>query len=132
MTDAEIAELLRAEVADVIAVYRFGSTARGDAGPDSDVDLAVLARAPLPAVRRFEIQEALAARLGRDVDLVDLLGASTVMRMQVLSTGKLLASFDTAAQGDFEDRVFSAYARLNEERRGILDRIAREGSVHGR
>lgn len=132
MSDSEIAELVRAAVPDVIAVYRFGSTAGGTVHRGSDVDLAILAPAPLDPVRRFDLQERIAARLGRDVDLVDLRSASTVMRMQVISSGRSLASYDDAAQGAFEDHTFSAYARLNEERRQILQRIAHEGSVHGR
>ena len=36
-----------------------------------------------------------------------------------------------AAQERFEDLTYSAYARLNEERREILEQIRREGRVHG-
>jgi hypothetical protein len=53
------------------------------------------------------------------------------MRMQVISTGSLLAAFDPAAQERFEDLTYSAYARLNEERREILEQVRREGRVHG-
>lgn len=66
-----------------------------------------------------------------DVDLVDLSRASTVMRMQVISTGCPLAALDAAAQEAFEDLTYSACARLNEERREILEQIRREGRVHG-
>ena len=62
---------------------------------------------------------------------VDLARASTVMRMQVVSTGSLLEAIDGAAQERFEDLTYSAYARLNEERREILEQIRREGRVHG-
>lgn len=132
MTDAEIAQILRDAVPGLLAVYRFGSSVAGTARPDSDVDVAVLAAEPIDAVTRFEIQEDLGRRLGRDVDLIDLRQASTVMRMQVLSGGRLLASYDTAAQEAFEDHTYSAYARLNEERREILAQIRHEGRVHGR
>jgi hypothetical protein len=82
--------------------------------------------------RRFEIQETLAGKLGRDVDLVDLAAASTVMAMQVVANGTLLYEAPGDARGRFEDYTFSAYARLNEERRSILDRVRAEGSVYGR
>ena len=45
---------------------------------------------------------------------VDLRNASTVMRMQVISTGRRLATYDALAQEAFEDHTYSAYARLNE------------------
>ena len=92
----------------------------------------MLAREPIPPVRRFDLQEELAAGLGRDVDLVDLGAASPVLSIQVVARGALLYEEDSGARGEFEDRTFGAYARLNEERRGILERIAAEGTVHGR
>jgi predicted nucleotidyltransferase len=130
--DEATVDHLRRAVAGVIAVYRFGSTARGTATASSDTDIAILAGARLTPEQRFEAQETLAAKLGRDVDLVDLTAASTVMAMQVIAAGRLLYEADADARGRFEDYTFSAYARLNEERRGILDRVAAEGTVYGR
>lgn len=87
--------------------------------------------ATIDRVSRFEVQERLAARLHRDIDLVDLTTASTVLRMQVVSLGRAIRVSDSRRQGQFEDLVFSQYARLNEERREILERVEREGSVYG-
>lgn len=131
--DTRIVDELRRGLGDaVIAVYRFGSSARGDARPDSDCDVAVLARPGLAPFARFELQERLAAAIGRDVDLVDLSSASPVLAVQAVFHGVLLFESDAATRGAFEDYVLSSYARLNEERRGILERVAAEGSVHGR
>jgi predicted nucleotidyltransferase len=127
-----IIDLLRNAIGGLIAVYRFGSTVDGRAHRASDTDVAVLARAPILPVARFDVQERLAASLGRDVDLVDLAVASPVMAIQVVARGQLLYDGDSAARGRFEDLTFGAYARLNEERRGILERIAAEGTVYGR
>ena len=130
--DRHALEILRAAVPDVVAVYRFGSTSSGAAGPESDVDLAVLALTRLDAQARFELQGRLASVFRRPVDLVDLRAASTVMAMQVVGSGTVLYENDTAERARFEDLTYSLYARLNEERRGILDRVAREGAVYGR
>lgn len=130
--DSVIVEHLRQELAGVIAIYRFGSTATGTSTQGSDTDIAVLPAEPVSATRRFDVQESLAARLGSDCDLVDLAGASTVMAMQVITQGRLLFESDSDVRGRFEDRCFSAYARLNEERRGILERVKAEGTVYGR
>lgn len=127
-----IVDLLRDAIDDLIAVYRFGSTVDGLEHPASDTDVAVLARTPIGSVARFDIQERLATSLGRDVDLVDLAVASPVMAIQVVARGQLLYDGDSAARGRFEDLTFGTYARLNEERRGILERIAAEGTVYGR
>jgi predicted nucleotidyltransferase len=127
-----IVDLLRDAIDGLIAVYRFGSTVDGRTHQGSDTDVAVLARARLSPLVRFEIQERVAGRLGRDVDLVDLTAASPVLAIQVVAHGQLLYDGDAAARGRFEDLTFGTYARLNEERRGILERIAAEGTVYGR
>ncbi len=130
--DALIVDTIQAAVPALHAVYRFGSSATGTARPDSDIDLGLLADRPLDPRARFELQETLAIALRRSVDLVDLRSASTVMASQVVTTGIVIHDGAPHARGAFEDHVFSAYARLNEERRGILERIAAEGTVHGR
>ena len=117
---------------DAIAIYVFGSAAAGVDGPESDLDLAVLPAHPLDPVARFDLQEDLASALHTPVDLVDLRAASPVMAMQVLSTGRVLHDREPASRGRFEDLIFGAYARLNEERRAILQRVASEGTVYGR
>ena len=131
MNDGALTEFVRRTIPDFIALYRFGSQAKGHARLDSDMDLALLARHPIPPLRRFELAQELAAHLHRDVDLVDLYAASTVMRMQVISTGECLAAPDGAARREFEMYTYSDYARLNEERRDILKRISASGLVYG-
>jgi predicted nucleotidyltransferase len=130
--DALIIEFLRGALPDVVAIYRFGSTATGQAVRDSDVDIAALPALPLEPAFRWDLQERLAMALRRPVDLVDLLQASTVMRMQVLESAILLFDHDTPARLRFETAACSGYARLNEERRAILDQVRREGTVYGR
>jgi uncharacterized protein len=130
MNDHALIEHIRKSVPSLIALYRFGSQAKGTARPDSDIDLAVLARDPIPNIRRFELAQELATQLHRDVDLVDLRSASTVMRMQAISTGECLFSASNRLQGEFEDLVYSTYARLNEERREILNDVRARGSVY--
>ncbi|MDZ4857148.1 MAG: nucleotidyltransferase domain-containing protein [Nitrospirota bacterium] len=131
MDDRALIEHLRKSVPGLIALYRFGSQAKGTVRPDSDIDLAVLAHNPIPPMHRFELAQELAIQLHRDVDLVDLRTASTVMRMQVISTGECLDAPNEPTRREFEMYVFSDYARLNEERREILTRISASGLVYG-
>ena len=129
-----LADSLVATVSDripgLVAVYLFGSRAREDARPDSDIDLAVLTLGNLDPVERWKLQEDLAARAHQNVDLVDLRRASTVMRVQVLRDGRLLADVQPSVRASFEAIALSAYARLNEERREILNDIAARGRVY--
>jgi uncharacterized protein len=73
----------------------------------------------------------LAIQLHRDVDLVDLRSASTVMRMQILSTGTCLIGQEERARREFEMYAYSNNARLNEERREIVKGITNSGLVYG-
>lgn len=123
--------LLREALPDLKVVYVFGSAAQGQPlRPDSDVDLAVLPARPLDAVARWDLQERLAALLHRDVDLVDLRSASTVMRVQVLRTGRVLYEANPGTRQRFEMHALSAYALLNEERAAILEDIHERGQVY--
>jgi uncharacterized protein len=127
--DAAVAEVLR-EV-DAAAIYLFGSVAAGEEHASSDVDLAFLAARPLDPEARWRLQERIAARLGRSVDLVDLRAASTVMQVQIIDRGRLLHDARPTERAHFEAITLSEYADLNERRAGILADISARGAVHG-
>ncbi len=126
-----IVETLRAAVPGLIAVYLFGSAARGQRHQESDVDVAVLVTQPLSPQRRWTLQERLADQLHSDVDLVDLRAASTVMRAQVFASDVVLYEADTTARQRFEMHALSMYADLNETRAAILEDIHQRGKVYG-
>jgi predicted nucleotidyltransferase len=130
VTVEPLIELLRARIAGLVAVYVFGSTETGGAQASSDLDLAVLASSRMDPIGRWELQGDLARLAHLPVDLVDLRAASTVMQMQVVSTGRLLWMANRADVDRFEMYVLADYCRLNEERRAILDQIARRGQVY--
>ena len=130
MDESGIIRLLLAELPELQAAYVFGSEARGDSTPQSDIDLAILVPVALEAVARWELQEKLANLLRRDVDLVDLCTASAVMRASVLSDSRLLFDGAPTDRQLFEALALSDYARLNEERREILEQVRREGRVY--
>ena len=130
MTAAAL-QILRQRLPGLQAAYAFGSAARGEAHPESDLDLAVLLPTPLAPMDRFDAQEAVASVVGRDVDLVDLRAASTVMQVEVIGTGLVLLDVAPEARETFEMIALSQYALLNEERAGILADIAERGTVYG-
>lgn len=130
MTFDPILDLLRSRVAGLVAVYLFGSAETGGAHAGSDLDVAVLASSRLDPMARWDLQGDLAKHAGRSVDLVDLRSASTVMQMEVVSTGRLLLSMDPAEVDRFEMYVYADYCRLNEERGAILDEVKRRGRIH--
>ncbi len=126
-----IIRLIRDQIDDPVAIYLFGSMAADAVHDSSDIDLAILPQSPLSNKERWNLQQELAIALRTDVDLVDLLSASTVMRVQIVSTGEVLFEGDSTKRAEFEMVTFSMYARFNQERREILDQVRREGRVYG-
>jgi predicted nucleotidyltransferase len=122
---------LRARWPALLALYVYGSVARGDTGPDSDVDLAILLPGKADVLALWEAGNDLAVRLRRDVDLVDLRAASTVMQHQIVTTGVRLWAADAQA-GIYETFILSEKTALDEARAGLLADVIRTGSVHGR
>jgi uncharacterized protein len=112
------------------AIYLFGSEAQQQARKDSDIDLAFLSERTLSHYERFMIAGELAAILNCDVDLVDLKEATTVFQAQIVGKGKVLYCADDDKKAQFEMKVFKEYAKLNEERAEILERIRKRGAVY--
>jgi len=74
----------------VLGAWLYGSHVRGEARPDSDIDLGVLCDAPLDAVELFDASGRLATRLGAPVDLVDLRRAGGLLRVEATHRGRSL------------------------------------------
>jgi predicted nucleotidyltransferase len=125
---------LRQALPSLLAIYLFGSQAPGEAGPASDIDLAVLIEGKLAPLQTWELGQSLAARLDGDVDLLDLRGASTVMQYQIITTGIRLWEKDARA-ALFESAILSQKTALDTARRftarDLLLDIEREGTVYG-
>ena len=73
----------------------FGSAAKGQERPDSDVDLIVDFDAPTGFFELIRVEGALAEFFGRPVDLVTEPGLSPYLRESILSSASVL--FDDAA-----------------------------------
>ena len=121
--------LLTEEWKEIQGIYLYGSMASGQARGESDADLAVLSSFRLSDPRRFMLAQKIAARIKREVDLVELSRANTVLQFQVVSQGKRIYCGDEKACERFEDYTYRFYAKLNEERQGILNDIKKRGSV---
>lgn len=117
---------------EVLAAYLFGSAARGETGPLSDVDLAVVLSGDLSADERFRVRLAAigdaVAEFGDDVDLVVLNDVPPGLAYEAVS-GRRFFVRDLDRVARFEAAVVSRYLdrRPYEERhrRAFLERAAR-------
>lgn len=125
-----ILEATREAIPSLSALYLFGSQASGDAGPDSDLDLAVLADSPPDQVGLWQLSGQLADLAGCPVDLLDLRAASTVMQYRIITTGRRVWARDSDASL-YESFILSDKTALDEARAGLLDDIRRTGTIYG-
>ena len=115
----------------IVAVYLFGSTARGTAGPLSDVDVAVLlvsAADEETVTGRFT--DALTRRLRTDrVDVVSLTSAPVPLRFRVLREGRLLLDRHPAARIRFTAETVRHYLDFQPLRERALAAVS--GAILG-
>lgn len=117
VTAEETLSLVRpylAQRAEVLFAYLFGSTARGDNRPASDVDIAVFIDPDRIGANAGSYRTALLTDLlsclGRnDVDLVLLNQAPAVLSHRVLRDGRLILSRDEASRVGFAEKTMRNY-----------------------
>ena len=125
----EIIQIICAKLPTVQAIYLFGSVNTAFANAVSDVDLAVLAEKKIDNGITWQLAQEIAKLLKKDVDLIDLWQASTVMRREIINTGSRLFCKNAVWCDEFENTALSTYLRFNEERREILEDIQKRGSI---
>jgi predicted nucleotidyltransferase len=111
-------------------IYVFGSAARGEMTRESDIDIAFLCNRSPDEYEVFVIAQEMASMLGKEVDLINLDKASTVLQAQVVSMGKAIYCRSREKRLIFEMNVLKEYARLNEERRPVIEKVMERGSVY--
>lgn len=126
-----IVKVLRAGLSELQAIYVFGSRVHDTAGPESDLDLAVLVAGYADPVKLWTLAGELADLAGCPVDLLDLRAASTVMQYQAIVMGRRVWAEDYQA-ALFESFVLSEKTALDTARAGLLADIQETGSVYGR
>ncbi len=100
----------------IVAAYRFGSTARGQESPLSDLDIAILVddkRAPsglqllrLELILAYALQKELSVS---EVDLITLNHQRLSFQFNVLKTGRLIYDEDPAYRIRFVQKVIQAH-----------------------
>ena len=115
------------------AIYLFGTFATTDMRSESDVDIAVLLT-PHQAKEvgflglstlRFKLEEL----LERDIDLINLRQAPTVLQKEVIMAEQRIFCANEYAAAEFEMLTLSFYQKLNEERAAIIQDILESGRI---
>jgi predicted nucleotidyltransferase len=120
--EERLASRLRAAGAAYAAV--FGSLARGEARPDSDIDVAVSFGKPMSSDLRLAVTGIVADAAGRSVDLVDLESADGLILARALGGREILCDSVATRQ-----RMIARVRRSEDDRRSaaMAARTARAG-----
>lgn len=102
-------------------VYIFGSISKGTASKRSDVDIAFYSQIDYDPFEIFILAQNISKLLKREVDLIQLKNSSTVFQKEVVEHGTVIYEKDPIEREMFEVVVFKKYARLNEERKTIIE-----------
>jgi predicted nucleotidyltransferase len=123
---ASVEERLADRLRPAGAIYAivFGSMARGEARPDSDIDLAVSFGKPMSPDLRRAITGIIADAAGRGVDLVDLESANGLILARALGGREILCDSVATRQ-----RMIARLSRSEDDRRSaaMAARKARAG-----
>lgn len=114
----------------LVAAWLYGSVARGEAGPKSDIDIALLYAADPPRVLDSppaRIEDRLERALGLPVEVVVQNRAPVDLIQRVLRDGILLLERDRSARIAFEVKSRNEYWDL----KPILDLYRRGGRATG-
>jgi predicted nucleotidyltransferase len=135
--EARLRSFFEADARGAIAAYLFGSVARGEAGPSSDVDLGVLFATDPPATLeapQFTLEAELERVLHAPVQVVALNRAAADLVHRVLRDGRLVLDRDRAARIRFEVKsrneyfdmapIRALYRRYPAPARSGIDRVA--------
>jgi hypothetical protein len=109
---------------DVRLAYVFGSAARGEARPSSDVDVAALFETSPEAGDLDSLATELQTAAGRRVDLVVLNTAPPLLAREIVKTGRRLTCRSEGERVAFETRAIARYMDTAHLRR-VQDRYLR-------
>lgn len=116
------------------AIYLFGSYGTEYETPGSDADIALLLSPQESKIAGFllvsDLHHALERLLNRDVDLINLRQASTVLQKEVIAADRRVFCREMNAADEFEMLTLSLYQKLNEERAGIVESALAGGRFH--
>ena len=123
---------------EVIFAYLFGSQARGQGGPLSDIDIAVLladtVQEPIAFEKRLMLMTEIGHQLRTDsIDVLILNQSPLALSYRVLRDGILIYCRDEAKRIEYTARVLTLYLDfkpiLERHEHAILER-ARKGELH--
>jgi len=117
---------LAAALPETWAVYAYGSFARSDEWPGSDIDLAVLLPPGVVIPDKLALIAEISRAVGREVDVVSLRDAGLDLVHEILRDGEQLLVQRASDVLGWEAEQMTDYALFNPRRAEIVERYLSE------
>jgi predicted nucleotidyltransferase len=98
------------ECENIVFAYIFGSFAQGNAGADSDIDVAIYLAAEIEIETYLDLKVRLAEGCKREVDLVILNEANPFLRYEIQRNNILLFSRDKTLETHYKVKTLFEYS----------------------
>lgn len=105
------------------AAWLFGSTARNESGPLSDIDVAILGGAQFTFDERAQLTADLTGAVGKPCDVVVVEQASPVLGREVVDTGRRFLCRDADAADAWEDFAVRRYLGTAHLRKLVYEHV---------
>ncbi|KAF0153883.1 MAG: DNA polymerase beta domain-containing protein region [Syntrophaceae bacterium] len=107
----------------ILAVYLLGSALRGNLGPESDIDLALMLEegAKMSPLERLKIANNLAYKLERSVDLGEISSANLVYSREAFLSGVPVFQRNPEKAALRRAGLMGMYIQFNLDRKEVLD-----------
>lgn len=116
---------------EVEAIILFGSYARGTEKNTSDIDIAIKPVHNIDSTELIDIKNKLEAELCIDVHLIDLNAINEDFRYEILLSGKTLFCKNEYELEMYKLKMYSDYLLFSEDRKVIVDKIKKGGTLYG-
>lgn len=125
-------EILLEELKDLDAIILFGSYARGNQKNTSDIDIAIKLNQKLETKNILDIKNKIEEVIGIDVHLINLSTINEDFRYEILISGKTLYCKDEYQFEMYKLKMYSDYLLFSEDRKVIIDKIKKGGTLYGK
>lgn len=117
----------------VQVIILFGSYARGKQRNDSDVDIAFKSDEEFSRMQIWEMKNEIEDILNKEVDLINIDSEiSEGFRYEILMSGKLIYVANKQEFEKYKLLKCSQYLTFNEDRKIIIDKIKKGGTLYGK
>ena len=120
------------EKVKVSAIILFGSYARNKERSDSDIDIAIRPKIVLDKFELINLQNELEESVNIDIHLINLNTIEEDFRYDILMTGKELYVENQVEFIEYKLKAFNEYLELSEDRKIIIDKIKKGGTLYGK